>query len=315
MQRRYNFPVNIIRAPGELKTGGKKVCLAIGFFDGVHLGHQQIIRQTIADARQHDAMALVLTFDKHPNSIVAPDKIPPLIYSLTQKLRTIESLGADALLLISFDKKFSEQSGEEFIRNLARDLGKIQSLCVGADFVFGHKRGGNVALLKELGVELNFQVHGLAAVSLDGQIVSSTRIRETIRAGDFDAASQMLGRPYAISGHVIEGDRVGHKLGFPTANLEVTGRLLPPNGVYSACAKWKEQFYRVALNIGFRPTVASGKPELRVEAHLLDFIGELYGGELEIQIAEKLRDEMKFASPAELREQIARDVAAVRERI
>jgi riboflavin kinase / FMN adenylyltransferase len=303
--------MKIIQAANELKTEGKKVCLAIGFFDGVHLGHQQIIRQTISDAHQHDAIAVVLTFDKHPNSIVAPDKVPPLIYSLPQKLRAIESLGADALLLIQFDKKFSEQTGEEFIRSLTRDFGKIHSICVGADFVFGHKRNGNVALLKKLGAELNFLVHGLAAVSLDGQVVSSTRIRETIRAGDFDAASQMLGRTYAISGRVVEGDKLGHKLGFPTANLDTTNLILPPNGVYSGCTKLKGQFYRVALNIGLRPTIASAKPQLRVEAHLLDFSGELYGKELEVEMGEKLRDEQKFSSATELSEQIARDIAQV----
>src|SRR5271170_3267361 len=267
--------MKIIRAANEFATGSRKVCLAIGVFDGVHLGHQQIIRQTIADARQHDAVAVVLTFDRHPNSVVAPDKVPSLIYSPAQKLRAIESLGADALLLIPFDKKFSQQTGEEFVRSLTRDFGKIHSICVGANFVFGHKRSGNVALLKRLGGEIGFQVHGLAAVSLDGEIVSSTRIRETIRAGNFDAASQMLGRAYAISGCVVEGERLGRKLGFPTANLEVTGRLLPSNGVYSGCSKLKGRFYRVALNIGLRPTVATGKPQLRVEAHLLDFNGEL----------------------------------------
>jgi riboflavin kinase/FMN adenylyltransferase len=227
-------------------------------------------------------------------------------------LRAIESLGADAVLLIQFDKEFSQQTGEEFVRSLARDFGKIHSICVGADFVFGHKRSGDVALLKKLGAELSFIVHGLAAVSLDNQVVSSTRIRETIRAGNFDAASQMLGRTYAISGKVIAGEKVGRKLGFPTANLEVTGQLLPPNGVYAGSAKVQGQFYWVALNIGFRPTIAAGKPEVRVEAHLLDFNGELYGEELEIEMGEKLRDERKFASPIELREQIARDVEAVR---
>jgi riboflavin kinase / FMN adenylyltransferase len=307
--------MKIIRAANELKTEGKKVCLAIGFFDGVHLGHQQIIRQTISDARQHDAIAVVLTFDRHPNSIVAPDRVPPLIYSLPQKLRAIESLGADALLLIQFDKKFSEQTGEKFIRGLARNFWKIHSVCVGTDFVFGHKRSGDVALLKKLGGEIGFQVHGLAAVSLDGQVVSSTRIRETIRAGNFDAASQMLGRTYAISGRVVEGDRLGHKLGFPTANLDTTNLILPPNGVYSGCIKLKGQFYRVALNIGFRPTVASAKPQLRVEAHLLDFSGKLYDEELEVEIGEKLREEQKFASATELREQIARDIAQVRKQI
>jgi riboflavin kinase/FMN adenylyltransferase len=306
--------MKVIHTANELKAEGKKVCLAIGFFDGVHLGHQQIIRQTISDARQHDAIAVVLTFDRHPNSIVAPDKVPPLIYSLLQKLRAIESLGADALLLIQFDKKFSEQTGEEFIRSLTRDFRKVHSVCVGADFVFGHKRSGDVALLKKLGGEIGFQGHGLSAVSLDGQIVSSTRIRETIRAGDFDAASQMLGRTYAISGRVVEGDKIGHKLGFPTANLDVANLILPPNGVYSGCTKLKGQFYRVALNIGLRPTVAEKKTRLRVEAHLLDFSGDLYGVELEVEMGEKLRAEKKFASLAELREQIARDIAAVRAR-
>ncbi len=307
--------MKLIHAATELAAGGRKVCLAIGVFDGVHLGHQQIIRQTIADARQHNAIALVLTFDQHPSAIVAPDRVPPLIYSSSQKLRAIESLGTDTLLIIRFDQQFSQQTGEEFIRSLARDLGKIQSVCVGADFVFGRKRSGNVALLNKLGGELNFAVHGLAAVALDHQTVSSTRIREAIRAGDFDAASQMLGRPYAIAGRVVVGDRIGRRLGFPTANLDAAGLVLPPNGVYSGCTNLAGLRYQVALNIGLRPTVASATPRLRVEAHLLDFDGDLYGADLEVEIGAKLRDEQKFASPADLREQISRDIAKVRAQV
>ncbi|HEV2319054.1 MAG TPA: bifunctional riboflavin kinase/FAD synthetase [Verrucomicrobiae bacterium] len=304
--------MNIVRNSTEFKSNGKRVCLAIGFFDGIHLGHQQIIRQTIADARQHGGIALVLTFDKHPNAVVAPEKTPPLIYSLSQKLRAIQSLGIEDILLIAFDKPFSRQSGEEFVRALARDFGKIHSICVGADFVFGHKRSGNVALLKELGAELHFYVHGLSAVSLDGQPVSSTRIREAVRTGNLDEASQMLGRPYAICGKVMVGDKVGRGLGFPTANLDVTGLVLPPNGVYTAITRHNGRLYRVALNIGFRPTVAEA-PQLRVEAHLLNFDGDLYDRELEIEIGEKLRDEKRFSSPQKLKEQISRDVAAIRE--
>ncbi len=303
--------MKLIHAANELNPGARKVCLAIGVFDGVHLGHQQIIRQTVSDARQHDALAAVVTFDRHPNAVVAPDKVPPRIYSQSQKVRAIESLGVDALLEIQFDRPFSEKTGDVFIRELARDLGKIHSVCVGADFVFGHRRSGNVALLKTLGGEWRFQVHGLAAVALDGQTVSSTRIREMIRAGDFDAASQMLGRPYAICGRVVAGDRVGRQLGFPTANLDATNLILPPNGVYSAVTKLNGQRYRVALNIGSRPTVAT-QPQLRVEAHLLDFDGNLYGLELELELGAKLRDETRFSSAAALREQIERDVAAVR---
>jgi riboflavin kinase/FMN adenylyltransferase len=304
--------MKVIHAANELNPGTRKVCLAIGVFDGVHLGHQQIIRQTVTDARQHKALALVVTFDRHPNAVVAPERVPPQIYTPSQKLRAIEALGVDALLEIHFDQAFSQQAGDVFIRELARDLGKIHSVCVGADFVFGHRRNGNVALLKTLGGELNFQVHGLAAVALDGQAVSSTRIRETIRAGEIDAASQMLGRPYAICGRVVEGDRIGRQLGFPTANLDAAHLILPPNGVYAAAAKLNGQLYRVALNIGSRPTVASANPQLRVEAHLLDFSGDLYGLELELELGAKLRDETRFSSPAELRQQIERDVAAVR---
>jgi riboflavin kinase/FMN adenylyltransferase len=303
--------MKVICAAHELGNGSRKVCLAIGVFDGVHLGHQQIIRQTVSDAHGHGALPLVVTFDKHPSAIVAPDRVPPQIYSRSQKLRAIEALGAEALLEIPFNKTFSEKSGEEFIRELARDFGTSHSICVGAGFVFGSKRSGNVALLKKLGAELHFQVHGMAELALDGKTVSSTRIREAIRGGNLDAAGQRLGRPYAICGRIVEGDRLGRQLGFPTANLDTTNLVLPPHGVYAASTMVNGQFYRVALNIGTRPTVAAG-PQLRVEAHLLDFSGELYGTELEVEIGAKLRDERRFQSPAELREQIGRDVAAVR---
>ena len=306
--------MKIIHAANELNDPGRKVCLAIGFFDGVHLGHQQIIRQTIADARQNEAIALALTFDRHPSVVVAPNRVPPLIYSLPQKLRVIESLGVEALLLIHFDRAFSDQTGETFIRGLARDLGRIQSLCVGNNFTFGHKRGGNVALLKTLGEELHFTVHGMAAVSLDGKIVSSTRIRETVRAGDLDAASQMLGRAYSLAGPVVHGDHLGRQLGFPTANIEVSGLVLPPNGVYAVQARVAGHAHRAVVNIGSRPTLQNPEPQVRVEAHLLDFDGQLYGEEIEIIFQEKLRDEQKFPSLGALKEQIARDIAAAKSR-
>jgi riboflavin kinase/FMN adenylyltransferase len=306
--------VQLIRAANELQSGSRKVCLAIGVFDGVHLGHQQIIRQTVADSRQHEATAVVVTFDKHPSIIVAPDRVPPLIYARSQKHRAIEALGADALLEIPFDKTYSEQTGEQFIRSLARDLGRIHSVCVGADFVFGHQRSGNVQLLRKLGGGLNFQVHGLAAVALDGETVSSTRIREAIRSGDFDSASQMLGRAYSVAGDVIHGDQLGHKLGFPTANLNTTGLLLPPNGVYAAHAAVARHIHRAVLNIGIRPTVSQPTPVPRVEVHLLDFSGELYGKEMEVTFTAKLRDEQKFSSLDELKAQIARDITTSKTR-
>lgn len=304
--------MKVIAQPAELAAAGRRVCAAIGTFDGVHLGHQQVIRQMVTDARQHDALALVVTFDRHPAAIVAPERVPPLLYSPAQKRRAIAALGSDAMWLIHFDRAFSEQTGEQFIRGLARDFGRLQSISVGSNFVFGHRRSGNVALLHALGAELRFAVHDVSAVSLDGQVVSSTRIREAAQTGNLHAAAQMLGRPYAISGRVIEGDRLGRQLGFPTANLDVTGRVSPPTGVYAALARSKQETHRAVLNIGRRPTVAKPDAELRVEAHLLNFHGDLYGSELEVTPTTRLREEMKFAGVDALKAQIARDITAAR---
>ena len=285
--------MKIIQQAAELQPGARKVCAAIGVFDGVHLGHQQVIRQTVADAEQQEALAVVITFDRHPNSVVAPARTPLLIYSLPQKLRAIAALGADATLVIPFDQAFSERTAEEFISGLGHDFGKIHSLCVGSDFTFGHKRGGNVALLKTLGAKFRFTVHGLGAVALDNEPVSSTRIREAVRAGRLDRAGELLGREYALAGLIERGDQLGRQLGFPTANLDVTGRLTPPVGVYAVHAYCGGQRHRAVLNIGHRPTVKTPAPVLRVEAHLLDFSGDLYGQELEITFVEKLRDEVR----------------------
>ncbi len=304
--------MTILTTAAELHAGPRKVCVAIGVFDGVHLGHQQVIRQTLADARQHEGVPVVLTFDRHPSTVVAPDRVPPMLYSLPQKLRAIESLGIANTLLIHFDRAFSQQTGEQFIRNLTRDFGQLHSICVGADFSFGHKRSGNVPLLQQLGMELNFTVHGLAAVALDGDPISSTRIRETVRTGNLAAASQMLGRKYSIAGTVIRGDQLGRTLGFPTANLDVTGLVLPPNGVYAVHARLRGREHLGALNLGLRPTLASPTPRLQCEVHLLDFAEEIYGDELELTFAAKLRDEQKFPDLPALQSQIHRDLAAAR---
>lgn len=305
--------MRVLHAATELQPGLRKVCVAIGVFDGMHLGHQQVIRQTLADARQHEGVPVVITFDRHPNAIVAPDRVPPMLYSLPQKLRAIESLGVANALLIRFDRAFSEQTGEQFIRSLARDFGHLHSVCVGSEFTFGHKRSGNVALLKQLGTEFKFTVHGLAALGLDGEPVSSTRIREAVRAGDLDSASQMLGREYSVAGTVIRGDQLGRKLGFPTANLDVTGLVLPPSGVYAVHARLCGREHRGALNLGLRPTLASSQPRLQCEVHLLDFAEEIYDEELELTFATKLRDEQKFPSLDALQKQITADIAAARD--
>jgi riboflavin kinase/FMN adenylyltransferase len=305
--------MRILAEPRELDPAPRQVCLAIGVFDGVHLGHQEVIRQTLADARECGGVAVVITFDRHPAAIVAPDRQPRLIYSLPQKLRTLAQLGVDATWLVRFDAAFSRQDGETFVRRLGREFGRISSICIGQTFTFGHNRSGNVALLRRLGAELGFTVHGLPPVAWRGQPISSTRIREAIGQGDFAAAARMLGRPYALCATVVPGDGFGRELGFPTANLAAQALVLPPTGVYAAVARLEERTWPAAVNIGRRPTVARAEDRLHVEAHLLDFEGDLYGRELELTFVERLRQEQRFPSREALAAQIAQDVSQTRE--
>jgi riboflavin kinase/FMN adenylyltransferase len=304
--------MNIIHAAADLNPGSRGACVAIGVFDGVHLGHQSVIGQAVRDARSQNSVSVVITFDRHPNSVVAPQNVPPLIYPLAKKLRVIESLGVETTWVIHFDKAFSEIPGEPFIRSLVQDFGNVRSICVGETFMFGCRRSGNVGLLKSLGDKLNFAVHAVPDVSLHGQPISSTRIRETVRAGNFDLAGEMLGRTYTLCGNVKMGEKLGRKLNFPTANLDMSGTLVPPNGVYAADALVSGKQHRAAVNIGYRPTVEAGSPALCVEAHLLDFSQDIYGQEIELTFLKKLRDEQKFPSLAALQEQIAKDVAQTR---
>lgn len=305
--------MKIIHSARDMIRSRRPVCVAIGFFDGVHLGHQQVIRQAMADADQQESPSVVVTFDRHPTTVVAPERAPSLIDSLQQRLDSLARLQVETTLLLPFDEELCRQPADDFIRGLVSDLGGIYSICVGSTFKFGHRRLGNVELLKKLGRDLRFIVHGLASVSLDGQAVSSTRIRQAIQAGELDAAGQMLGRPWALSGEVKAGDRLGRQLGFPTANLDVAGRVLPPHGVYAVHANIGKQMWRAVLNIGLRPTLQRTVPQLRVEAHLLDFDGDLYGKELAVTFVAKLREETRFASLEELKQQIERDIQTARE--
>jgi riboflavin kinase/FMN adenylyltransferase len=304
--------MKVLSDAADLQPGTRPVCAAIGVFDGVHLGHQHVVHQTISEAAQRQGISAVVTFDRHPNAVVAPAKVPPLIYPLAKKLEVIASLGVEAAYVIRFDKAFSEMTGDQFVRHLVRDFKTIASICVGDAFMFGARRSGNVALLQGLGSELGFSIQALRDIELDGQMVSSTRIREQVRLGDFNSAGRMLGRPYALCGTVIRGQKLGRKLGFPTANLDIAGLLTPPTGVYAAevyvgGAKW-----RAAVNIGHRPTVHSADPQLHVEAHLLDFEGDLYGQTLELIFLTKLRDERKFPNAEALVAQIAADIQEAR---
>lgn len=306
--------MKIIHEAAELPGVPRRVCIAIGVFDGVHLGHQQVIRQTITDASHHESASVVVTFDRHPNSVVAPQAVPPAIYSLEQKLGAIAALGIEATLLIRFDEEFSRKPAEQFIRGLIHGFGSLCSMCVGREFTFGYRRQGNVTLLDQVGREHGFQVHALSEVALDGKVVSSTRIRECIQAGNLDEASQMLGRDYQIAGAVLEGDRLGRQLGFPTANVDVDGLVLPPRGVYAVHVFHGGKLLRGVANLGMRPTVGKEVAKMSLEVHIFDFEAEIYGSTLTVQFIERLREEMKFDSLDSLRRQIARDAEQARSR-
>lgn len=303
--------MQLARAITEL-TDVHRPCLAIGFFDGVHLGHQQIIRQAVADARRHATRSVVLTFDVHPGTIVAPEQAPSLIQTRDQRIASIAALGPDALLMLPFTAEFSRQPAIDFIRTLHRELRGIHGICIGANFHFGHRRTGNLATLQESGAQLGFAVHGMAAVGLDGTAISSTRIRQAIRDGELDDAGQMLGRPWSLAGTVVHGEQRGRALGFPTANIEVPGLALPPFGVYAAQVVAAGRRHPAVVNLGLRPTISPRAVQPLLEAHLLDFSGDLYGQTLEVIPLAHLRGEQRFSSMETLREQIARDVAAAR---
>jgi len=304
--------VEIITQSGKWESATQPLCMAIGMFDGLHLGHQSVIGRTVSRARNEGALALVATFDRHPAGVIAPHHAPLAIQTLNQRLRGLSNLGVDATWLIHFDKAFSEKSAGEFVRDAVRQFPGLRVVLVGEKFRFGHRRQGTVELLQNLGRELRFEVEAIPPVNLDGEPVSSTRIRRLIRAGHLDEARALLGRPYALAGKVVEGDRLGRRLGFPTANLAVEGMAVPPNGVYAAHAEVGAWSGPAVVNIGFRPTVEREQQLIRVEAHLIGFGGEIYGQEIELLFLKFLRPERKFDDIGALRAQIGEDCRVAR---
>jgi riboflavin kinase/FMN adenylyltransferase len=301
--------VQVLSTPEPLGTHG--VCLALGMFDGVHLGHQHVIRQAMLDARALGARSVVATFDPHPLAVVRPDKAPRLLQPVAQRLEAIAGTGVDAALLIRFDAAFSRRTADAFVRWLCGGFGALHSFTVGQGFHFGHGRGGNVAALRQLGRELGFRTHAMAPIHIGAEVVSSTRVRAALSEGRLGHVAELLGRPYSLAGRVIEGDRLGRTLGYPTANILLEpGLALPPLGVYAVRVRHGDAELPGALNLGVRPTLASATPVLRCEVHLIGFEGDLYGRHLSVEFVRQLRPERRFAGLEALRTQIAKDVAA-----
>lgn len=304
--------MEVFAEPSEFTGRERPVSLAIGVFDGVHVGHQELIGGMVAGARAEGATPVVVTFDPHPNAVVHPDRTPPALQPLRQRLRAIETLGVAACWVVPFDRDFSRQGGEAFARSLKTLFPQLRRVHVGSRFTFGHRRSGHVSLLASVGAELGYAVEPVEPVEREGAIVSSSRIRKLIQEGDLAGARRLLGRPWTLAGIVERGAGLGRKIGVPTANVGVNRLVLPPLGVYAAWATWEGLQSRVpaAVNLGRRPTVADADAPVRVEAHLLDASPDLYGRELELEFLRQLRREQRFDSLEALTAQIRRDIQA-----
>jgi riboflavin kinase/FMN adenylyltransferase len=255
----------------------------------------------------------VVTFDPHPAKVLRPKAAPHLLTATQHKVALIRDLGVEHLLILQFDHEFAATPPEQFVQQLVRQSKPLREICVGHEWSFGKDRKGNLALLKQLGTQCDFDVVGIQPVTVNGAVVSSTAIRRMVEQGNFARAAEMLGREYTILGTVKAGEQLGRQLGFPTANLSAHNEQFPPNGVYVAEARLNGAIYRGVANLGYRPTVVSGNPERLLELHLFDLQREIYGEDVEVRFVRYLRPEKKFENLAALRAQIAEDVKQARE--
>jgi riboflavin kinase/FMN adenylyltransferase len=304
--------MKILHSIGELAGLKGPVVLAAGTFDGVHLGHQFLIRRAMQEAEVCGGTAVVLTFDRHPASLLRPEKAPALLSRNAEKITLLEEMGVPALLLLEFTQELSCIPARDFITSLTESAHPLRSICVGSEWFFGKGGEGNVARLKELGTEGNFSVIQIDPVEASDSPISSTRIRGAIASGKLMEATSCLGRPYLLSGTVVTGAGLGFKIGFPTANLNVSGMQLPPNGVYAVRVRRGDSILSGVCNIGLRPTVDASTTTPVVEVHLFDVSTDLVGESLSLEFVKFLRPERKFSGLEELKEQIASDCSQSR---
>lgn len=289
------------------------IVIAAGTFDGVHLGHQALIRRAMEEASACGGTAVVMTFDRHPASLLRPEKAPKLLTRNDGKAALLEGMGVPALLLLEFTSDLAGVSARDFIASLVAACSPLHAFCVGRQWTFGKGGEGNVTLLKELGEERSFEVIQIDPVMAADAPISSTRIRKAIASGDFAEASDCLGRPFLLSGTVVSGAGLGSTIGFPTANLSVEGMQLPPDGVYAVRVHREGRVYPGVANIGVRPTVNPTSSKRTVEVHLFDWSEDLVGKELSLEFVQFLRGEEKFSGLEALKGQIAKDCERARE--
>lgn len=285
--------------------------VTFGVFDGLHIGHQDVLKTMRARADADGLVSVLFGFYPHPLAFLAPEKCPPVLMCLPKRIEILEQLGIDIAIFVNFNEQIASMSPDAFVNNVLLELCRAKHVVVGYACQFGKDREGNAALLESIGEQLQFGVTVVPPTQLNGLPVHSTRIRQSIARGDLGLASQLLGRIYSLSGTIIRGDGRGKELGFPTANIEPGEQLCPPNGVYAIRAKLEDRWLDGVLNIGIRPTFNGTK--FQVESHFFNFNEVIYGENIEIFFIEKIRSERKFSNMRALVQQIHRDIAVADE--
>ncbi len=304
--------MKIFRSAAEVPAGFGPSIVTIGNFDGVHLGHRQIMRRVVELAREKDRTPTVLTFDPHPARVLAPDRAPKLLMTMDQRLRSFEALGIEAVFAIPFSLEFAKLSPDEFVDQILASTLKSRVVLVGEDFRFGYQQSGNLDTLRELGRRFGFTLEAVAPIARRGERISSTRIRQLIADGAVSRACRMLGAPFALEGAVVKGQGIGSKQTVPTLNLAPENEVLPKTGVYAtrtldlhSGTRWNS-----ITNVGYRPTF--GGESLTVETFLLDPLEGPHPERIEVSFLARVRDERRFPTPEALKAQILRDVAVAR---
>ena len=282
--------------------------LTLGVFDGLHLGHQLIMKTVVDRARAIGAVPTVITFEPHPRAVLHPESAPPLLQTFDQKIEALGVLGIEQTIVIHFDEAFSHIRAEDFLCGVVVDRLHAKEVYLGRGFAFGHNREGNIGLLRKISSKLGFLADEVAEVGLRGQRVSSSRIRELLLKGRVNLGRRMLGRPYGVEGPVVHGAERGSQIGFPTANIHPHNRVIPRGGVYVTATLIDGRWRRSVTNIGTRPTFESGSAS-SVETYVMNWSGDLYGDVVRVRFLHRLRDEKKFGSIDELTSQIESDVA------
>lgn len=295
------------RSIEELKDAISGSCVTIGNFDGVHAGHQRLMARTCAKAKKRGLVSVVVTFDPHPMTVLMGQKTPPFITTTEQRLRLIEQQGPNVTLVLEFTRQMAGLEPEEFVRRYLLDGLAMRELVIGYDYAMGKGRKGNFELLSQMGQRVGFGVERLDPVIVGGAVVSSTRIRDLVQSGNVWDARPLLGRFFEVQGTVVDGMKRGAAmLGFPTANVQTQGTLLPKPGVYAVWAMLDGEPHQAVANVGYNPTF--GDTGLTLEVHILDFARSIYGQRLGVQFVQRLRSERKFESLDALKARIAEDV-------